>query len=189
MLSIACTAFPEYADRIMEGAGYSNDVESNSNMQKQARAAGNIYASKELADGTQVTYQENLDGSAYIILAENAYGYDPTYNITDSATGTGYAYREITIRVSAIGSSQVFYAKQVQFTQTRNGTAHISSTGYLSDSTTEDQWMDSKIEDGTSANPAKIVYRAVFSSSSGPLDPVITLKVDPNNFYITAVPY
>ena len=184
MISMAVQAFPEYADRIQ---AKQNSISPFA--LQPSESAEPIYAQKTLDNGDQLIYQENLDGNAYVIHAARNDDYKPTYTVTDSATGTGYAYREITIKVTAVASSDVFYAKKVQFTHTQNGTSHIQSAGNLSSSTTTQNSAVIVRADGTNSNPAEVVYRATFRNGRNPLDPDITLRVTGTNFSITAKPH
>lgn len=188
MLTIACEAFPEYASKIQEKC-LDSSGRSASNSQSVGLNAINVYETRQLDANTQVAYQEDLEGNVFIILASSDPTYSPSYTITDSATGTGYSYREITIEVSAVGHSQVFRVDKVQFTYVQGGSCEIGNTGTFENATTKNCTVYSEKLTGNNSSPAYVNYRTDFVGLRQTLDAIITLNVTPSGFSISANPY
>lgn len=182
LCAIACEAFPEYASRITKCAS-SQRTASCENIVLR------VSATRQLSENQQISYQEFSDGSIYVSLMTDDQ-YNPSVTVVDSRTGTGYSYQKVDIQVTCVNSSQVFRARNVEFTFVQGGTSVISSTGSFSSSTTTNTYVSATKLNGSNSSPAYVQYYTVFLGSNGlSYDPLITFYVSGSGYRAYVSPY
>lgn len=182
LMKAARDVFPEFSDKLESSMTSPRTVMSCSNEPSEAI----VSETKLVDDYTLLTYQENSDGNVYVIEATSSSPFTSTYYITDSATGTGYASRTITIRVTATFTSQVFIADNVSFTQIQGGGAALASTGSFSRASTRGNIVANHSPLNVSKSSVFVLYHCIFDHSTNPINAEIDLTVTEANFSIRA---
>ena len=175
-------AFPEHSVKLADSEGQPCSEAPCTDSPTQQE----IYETKLVDEHTLLTYQENSDGSIYIIETTSSDPFTSTYFITDSATGTGYARRTITIRVTANFTSQVFIADNVTFTHVQGAGASVGSTGTFSRATTRNNSVANHSPINSVSSSAFVLYWCNFDLASTPINAEINLTILQNSFSIRA---
>lgn len=182
LIEAATKAFPEYASKLVTSDNAPCGVISRSTIPVQIITS----ETRKIDDCTLLTYQENSDGNAYIIEATSSSPFTPIYYVTDSATGTGYSRKTITIRVTATFTSQVFVASNVTFTFIQDGGVSVSSLGTFDASTTRNNYVRSHSPINQVLTFARIRYDCTFDHIDNGISSRIDLDIYGTTFTIDA---
>lgn len=180
-LSLACEVFPEYATSIQS---------NNSTVSPRSYSATDrevvISETRNVSDNQVMSYTEYSDGT--VLIAYSSYSKSTT--ITDIYTGSQSTNYTADLVVDCIDSDQTFIVRNLKFTLIKQSYDCITSTGSLSDSTTNQQYAYSVKSWEDDSGPARVYYHVQFQpnvSGSTPFEPLIYFTVGSDSYSFTVV--
>lgn len=173
--TLVCSAFPEYACKIMGSnisSNYTRSDATNRIVHKEVR---------KISDNVNVLYLEYEDGFV-VYWAEQ---YDPDIIFDDAYGSDDILYFNCRITLSNNYNSQVFVVSDVRFQIDHSGFDSITSCGDISDSTAlSTQFGFSRLNE-TASSPAYTSYIVTFSRSGKlPAELTIYLYVEADSYRI-----
>lgn len=182
LIMAAKEAFPEHSVKLANSETLACSEAPCSDAPSQQK----IIETKLVDEHTLLTYQENSDGSVYIIETTSSNPFTPTYTITDSATGSGYVSRTITVRVTATFTSQVFIVDDIALTHVQGAGASVESTGNFSRATTRNNAVENHSPLHKVGFDAFVLYTCNFDHASTPINARIDLSITSRTITVQA---